>query len=78
MTTNKRPAWVGEVEELLRIQGRRKDWLAEQLGIDPDYLSHFLSGNRVLSVERRHRLAQILGVKYAMIFGEEPQQEVPN
>ena len=55
----------------MNTQGRRKDWLADQLGLSPDYFSKMLHGDRPLSVERRHRIAALLGVPYSMIFGKQ-------
>lgn len=48
--------------QVLERQGRRRDWVAQQLGIDPTTVSRWCLGQRELPPERVPQLAALLGV----------------
>ena len=72
-----KPDWATRVEELLTTQGRMKDWLAHQIGVHPNTLSRLIHGEPgyAVSPELLEKIAQVLGVPYAWLFGD--GQEIP-
>ena len=50
------------VSQALASAGRRKDWLARQLGIHPTLLSHYLAGRRQPPDEFYTKAAGLIGV----------------
>lgn len=49
-----------QAKEYLKQSGRKKKWLAEQLGITPSTLSEWLGGRSAFRQERVKKLIQIL------------------
>lgn len=43
----------------LRQEGRRYAWLADQLGVHPSALSHWLAGRREIPVEQARRIERL-------------------
>lgn len=58
------------LQKELRRQGRKQKWLAEQLGIDPSYLSRLLRGWVPRDTLKRYapRIAELLGVPMEQLF----------
>lgn len=50
------------VTDALVRSGRRKDWLARQLGISPAMLAHYLSGRKRMPPNFYREAALVLGV----------------
>lgn len=61
----------GAIDRLCRAQGRRKGWLAGQLGIGPERLSRLISGERRLTLEEAAKLAAIFGVEITEFLSPE-------
>lgn len=57
--------------ELVREQGRRKTWLARQLGIDYSYLYLIETGKRPIPPWMPSKAAAILGVPESLLFFED-------
>ena len=56
--------------EILESTGRRRDWVAGQMGISESYLSLLLNGKRRWNEDVRRRFALATGVPVALIvFG---------
>lgn len=51
-------------------RGFRKDWIAEQLGISPSYLSKLMTAERTWTPELRSQMARLLGVDQEALFFE--------
>jgi transcriptional regulator with XRE-family HTH domain len=57
-------------ESALEATGRRKDWIARQMGISPSYLSRLLSGDRAWTERFRKAFSQAVGIgDEALLFG---------
>ena len=68
--TTQQPAYAQRIEAILDKQGRRKDWLAERIGIVPSRLSKILHGKRYyhFSPDQRRAVAEALQVPEAILF----------
>lgn len=60
-----------KLTEVLKVQGRRMDWLSEQLDIDPSYVSHLKSGAKPITDDIAHRVARILGIPVSFLLADE-------
>jgi len=49
--------------EAIENMGRRREWVAEQMGISPSYLSLLLTGKRRWTDDLQRRLALAVGIK---------------
>lgn len=56
------------IRAVLDTQGRRQDWLAEQVGISDALLSMAINGKRTLGADVAKRIATVLGVPFFVIF----------
>lgn len=54
--------------EVLQRQGRRRDWLAAQLGVDKSTVTKWCKGERTPGPEHRSRVAQVLDVPEDEVF----------
>lgn len=59
----------------LREEGRRQDWLAEQLGAHPSHVSRWVQGLHVPMEATRERIAEILGREVDELWPAAPQRE---
>ena len=64
------------VKNILKDQGRSQVWLAGRLDMDSTTLSHILSGysRYRVTTQLKAKIAEILGIPYAMIYGEEQEE----
>lgn len=60
---------------LIEAQGRRKDWIASNLGVSQGTVSRWCSGERVIPPARVRELADLLGVHEEDIAESTPQQQ---
>lgn len=60
--------------DLIERQGRRKSWLAKQVGVSPTLVSMWLSGRRRIRAEHVARIAELLGVETWEVTGQETGQ----
>ena len=51
------------LQDLMRVQGRRQDWLAEQIGKHPSEVSRIVGGFVPRSKVTRQAIADALGCK---------------
>lgn len=56
----------------LSNQGRRKDWLAEQVGVHPSIISHLLAGRRTADSRLARAIADALNVDDIFLLFELP------
>ena len=63
-----------KLAQVIEEQGRRLDWLAEQLGYTPSYISKLKSGSKPITEEIAVRLAEALNVSVIDLVAD--QQEV--
>lgn len=56
------------IRAVLDAQGRRQDWLADQVGISDALLSMAINGKRTLGAGVAKRIATVLGVPFFVIF----------
>lgn len=61
-----------KLTQLLEVQGRRMDWTAQQLGIDPSYVSHLKSGAKPITDEIAMKISRLLGVPVSFLLADEP------
>jgi plasmid maintenance system antidote protein VapI len=59
---------VNTVSQVVKAQGRRQVWLAEQLDISPAYMTYLLNGRRQWTPELKTKVAAILGVPEGVLF----------
>lgn len=59
---------------LLKSQGRRRDWVAQNLGVTYSAVYRWCSGERVIPPARVRELADLLGVHEEDIVEESTQQ----
>ena len=62
MTTNFR--------RVVEQQGRRKVWLAEQIGVSPSHVTRVMNGERTAGPDFRRRAAELLEVPEHELFPE--------
>lgn len=60
-----------ELKAAIVDEGRRQNWLADKVGVDPAILSHWIAGNRSPNAEQRKALAKLLNRKVKDLFPEE-------
>jgi transcriptional regulator with XRE-family HTH domain len=53
---------------ILLAQGRKRTWLAAQVGVHPSLITHILSGRRTASEELATRIAAVLGIPLFFVF----------
>jgi len=51
-------------------QGRRKDWLARELGVSPSYVTKLLNGKRRWTPALREKASDAFGVPETLLFLE--------
>jgi len=54
--------------ETIDAQGRRRDWVATQAGIDAPLLSHLEKGRRTVTAEVAQRIASALQTPFFVLF----------
>ena len=52
-----------KVEAILKVQGRSKKWLQEQLGMTRTTFYYFLRGKRLSKIDKMKEVAELLEVK---------------
>lgn len=52
----------------MRLQGRRANWAADQLGVSKSKLSKVMSGQQTLAAPDARLLAALLGVDFSLLF----------
>lgn len=66
-------------EKLFRFidgQGRRYDWLAEQLGVDQSYVSKLKSGDRRVTEQIARELSKLIGIPLSEFTADNDPLEV--
>lgn len=56
------------LKAVLDEQGRRQDWLAEQIGVSESFMSRVIRGHCVIMRDRAERAAVALGVPFFVLF----------
>jgi hypothetical protein len=56
------------IKKVLDAQGRRQDWLANQLSVSPATVNRWIRGNRTLDVRTGERVAAVLGVPFVLLW----------
>lgn len=65
----KHPRFSGEkLEAILSAQGRRRDWLAAQAGVDKSLITHLIAGRRTVTLEVAERISRALQVPFFVAF----------
>jgi len=59
---------MGELDRVMQHQGRKKIWLAEQLGLHASEITRLMSGERQWTDEQRATVALALGVPEDVLF----------
>lgn len=52
---------------VLTAQGRRKDWLASQVGVSASTVTRWISGEITISRPHAERVASVLGVPFFVV-----------
>lgn len=53
---------------VLTAQGRRYDWLADQIGVHKSLVTHLLKGRRTVDLETATKIADILQTPLFLLF----------
>lgn len=53
---------------VLRDQGRKQRWLADQIGTHESLVSEWVNGHRTISERRARQVADVLGVPFYLLF----------
>ena len=56
------PAWAARVDALLLKQGQTRQWLAEQIGVSPSYVTLWMKGARPINAVQLEHIGTALGV----------------
>lgn len=56
------------LSSVLNHQGRRKDWLASQVGVSPSAVSRWIGGSRLIDEKTARRIAEVLDVPFSLLF----------
>lgn len=64
------------LREMLDFQGRRRDWLARQVGISDSHLSNILVGRHPAMPDTAERIAAVLHLPLDVLFAPEPAKEL--
>jgi transcriptional regulator with XRE-family HTH domain len=56
------------IRSVLEFQGRRQDWLADQVGISRATLNLAIKGERTLGADAAEKIATALGVPFVLLF----------
>jgi len=56
------------IEQVIEGRGIRKDWLAQQLGISPSYLTRLLNGERRWTNELKAEASRVLMLPEDVLF----------
>jgi transcriptional regulator with XRE-family HTH domain len=60
---------VGErIAMVIQAQGRRKTWVAREMGISPSYLTRLLTGERPWLPHLQEAAARVLGIPREVLF----------
>lgn len=57
-----------KIGDVLKVQGRRQDWLADQVGLSRSALNMAMKGSRTINAEYATQIAAVLGVPFFMLF----------
>jgi len=57
-----------KIKVVLDEQGRRQDWLADQVGVAPATVNRWINGSRTVDVANARKIAAILGVPLFLLF----------
>ena len=57
-----------KLREVMKKQGRLKNWIAKNLGIHPSNISFWLSGTRNIPDKYKSKIAELLGVPEKILF----------
>jgi plasmid maintenance system antidote protein VapI len=57
-----------KLEAILSAQGRRRDWLAAQAGVDKSLITHLIAGRRTVAHEVAERISRALQVPFFVAF----------
>lgn len=57
-----------KIKVVLDEQGRRQDWLADQVGVAPATVNRWIKGSRTVDVRNAQKIAAVLGVPLFLLF----------
>ena len=66
----KRILKLNRIKEVMDLQGRRRSWLAEQVGVTGKTVSLWCSNTSQPHLETLYQIAEILGVKPSDLLGD--------
>lgn len=58
------------IEQIIEEQGRRRNWLAQRLGVSPSMVTLLLKGERRWTAEYRRAAAEALQIPEAILFAD--------
>lgn len=69
MDTATRPRMrATRLADVLKAQGRKRRWLAEQVGVSESFISRIVAGERMADAALAERIAAILGTPIFFVF----------
>lgn len=57
-----------KIKIVLMEQGRRQDWLANQVGVSQSTVTRWLKGELPIRSDHATKIAQVLGVPFGLLF----------
>lgn len=67
MNKTPRPETGSTLSQILRAQGRRQDWFAQQVGVSQATVTRWCAGSHEIADEYVERIAEVLGVPSFLI-----------
>ena len=54
--------------DVVAAQGRRRDWLANEVGVHRSFITHIAAGRRTVDHQTASKIASVLQVPFFLIF----------
>jgi transcriptional regulator with XRE-family HTH domain len=62
--------YVSKIVEIIDSQGRKKSWVAEQIGVSVTSINNWDKGEAMIPYDKARKLAQVLGVTMEELYEE--------
>lgn len=62
---------ISKIGELIELKGYKKKYIAKLMGITPEQLSRWISGNSKPTIDKAFKLAKLLECKVDDLYEEE-------
>lgn len=65
-----------KVKTVLTEQGRRQDWLANQIGVSQSTVTRWLKGDMTIGQEHANAISSLLGIPFSLLFESRERDSV--